>query len=209
MEYPLSLSEQIKFLKENLDFFKGFGKYTEPYENKVISKIVEDYKERSLYEKLQSSFEIPKYFKEREKMIMKIPTVKEMEDEGKALGTIEYSLLSVAILRKLGFPSAIVYSVNVNSLFQNYDEGPDGKSFVIAFDGSRWWAVDVVSRQLTRFLVSKNLKEGFVVGLIYRDPEDLGFSSKGEIHRRAVENLRDVLLLDIQVDVIKPEYIKT
>jgi len=131
-----------------------------------------------------------------------------MEDEEKALGSIEYSLLSVAILRKLGFPSAIVHSVNVNSLFQNYDGGPDGKSFVIVFDGGKWWAVDVVSKQLTRFLVLRNLKEGFVVGLIYRDPEDLGFSSKSEIHRRAVENLRDILLLDIQVDVIKPEYIK-
>jgi len=208
MKYPSSLSEQIKFLKENLEFFKGFGRHTEPYEDKIIDKIVENYKDKSLYEKLQAPFEIPKHFKGREKMVMKIPTVKEMEDEGKALGTIEYSLLSVAILRKLRFPSAIVYSVNVNSLFQNYDKGPDGKSFVIAFDGSRWWAVDVASKLLTRFLVSKNLKEGFIVGLIYRDPEDLGLSSRDEVHRRAVENLRDILLLDIQVDVIRPEYIK-
>jgi len=208
MEYPFSLSEQIRFLKENPEFFKGFGKYTESYEDKIISKIVEDYKEKSLYEKLQSPFEIPKYFKKREKMISKIPTVKEMENEGKALGTIEYSLLSVAILRKLGFPSAIVHSVNVNNLFQNYDENTSDKSFVIVFDGSKWWAVDVMNNQLTRFLVLKNLKEGLMVGLIYRDPEDLGFSSKDEIHRRAIENLRDILLLDIQVDVIKPEYIK-
>jgi len=56
MKYPFSLSEQISFLKENPEFFKGFGKYTEPYENKIITKIAEDYKEKSLYEKLSISF---------------------------------------------------------------------------------------------------------------------------------------------------------
>jgi len=48
MNYPIKLSEQIKFLTENKDFFLTFGSYTEPYEGKIVDSIINELKEKNV-----------------------------------------------------------------------------------------------------------------------------------------------------------------
>jgi len=153
----------------------------------------------------QSPFEIPKYFKKREKMISKIPTVKEMENEGKALGSIEYSLLSVAILRKLGFPTAIVYSIFIDSIFQHPTEHKNegGHAVNLVYYNGSWWLHDSTGTvsSPTKFIFTQILQKGLIPGIIVRDLADIGIKDRFDEYYYALYNVKDVLLLDLQEDI--------
>jgi hypothetical protein len=208
--YPKSLKEQYEFLLDNLEFFKTFGKYTEPYEDKIVAKIVKKYKNKSIKEKLKAPFEIKDMVNTILKKIDKIPldkiySVKEMEDK-KIIGSCtEFALFTSAILRKLDFPTAMIYTVKISSVFQDPENTGiiSGHTYNIVYDGTKWWAIDARAKILTRFLVSRVINSGYIPGLIFRDLEDLNINNRRKLYLETVKNLREILLLDLQVDLLE------
>jgi len=109
-------------LKENPGFFKEFGRYTEPYEGKVVDSIISELKEKNI-----PIWQVGHFIRKKFKLVKEDPlyifSVKEMEDKNIIpTACTEHALLTAAIFRKLGFPTTIVYSISINSIFQHPTE---------------------------------------------------------------------------------------
>jgi len=202
------LSEQIKFLKENPEFFKGFGKYTEPYNGKLVDKIIE--KVRSDKVPLWGlENEIRKYFRKVKVEVSYILPVKYMEDHQIVGGCTEFALLTAAILRKLGYPTAILYAVKVNNVFQDPIKGGglEGHAVNLVYKDGSWWLLDSTStiESPTKFIFTRLFYNGYLPGLIMKDPADLGIKNRQDEYFYALYNLENVLLLALQEDIIDPK----
>jgi len=206
MNYPIKLSEQIKFLTENKDFFLTFGPYTEPYEGKIVDSIVNE-----LREKNTPIWQVGHFIKKRLKPVKEDPnyilSVKEMEDRGViATACTEYALLTAAIFRKMGFPTAIVYSIDINSVFQHPTEqiGERGHAVNLVYVNGSWWLHDSTGTipSPTKFIFTQMLQKGLIPGIIVRDLADIGIKDRFDEYYYVLHNVKDVLLLDLQRDII-------
>ncbi len=206
MSYPIKLSDQIKFLKENKDFFLTFGPYTEPYKDKLIAKVVNEIKEKDIPALYTIKDVIKRNFKKVNIDPNYIFTVKFMEDHRVVGACTEHSLLTAAILRKLGYPTAIVYSINLDVIFQDpveYKSEGGHATNLVYYDGS-WWLLDstgVISKP-TRFIFTRLFHAKFIPGIILRDPVDIGIKNRFDEFYYALYNLKDILLLDLQEDIV-------
>jgi len=205
MKYPIKLSEQIKFLKENRDFFLTFGPYTEPYEGKVVDSIINELKEKNI-----PIWQVGQLIRKKLRQIKVGPeyifTVKEMEDKGIVGACTEFALLTAAIFRKLGYPTAIAYSIDINSIFQHPTEYKmeSGHAInLVYYDGS-WWLHDSTGTIPfpTKFIFTQLLQKGFIPGVIVRDLADVGIKDRFDEYYYVLYNVKDVLLLDIQRDIV-------
>jgi len=205
MNYPIKLSDQIKFLKENKDFFLTFGPYTEPYEGKVVDSIINELKEKNV-----AIWQVGHFLRKRLKQVKEDPSyilsVKEMEDRGViATACTEFALLTAAIFRKMGFPTAIVYSIDINSVFQHPTEqiGERGHAVNLVYVNGLWWLHDSTGTipYPTKFIFTQLLQKGFIPGIIFRDPADVGIKDRSDEYYYVLYNIKDVLLLDIQKDI--------
>ena len=206
ISYPTKLSEQVKFLKENRDFFLTFGPYTEPYEDKIVSKIVSEVKDPIDVGKL-----IHRYFKPVKVDADYIYTVKFMEDHNIVGACTEYALLTAAIFRKLGYPTAIIDMIPVTYVFQNPsgDRPFSSHSANLVYIDNKWWLYDSTNGVFTRFITLKLFLDGkMIVGFIHRDPADIGIKNRIDKYFILLKNLKDVLLIDIQMDLVNPRYYK-
>ena len=142
--YPESFAEQYKFLLNNIDFFKTFGEYSEPYEDKIIAKAIEEYKDKPLREKLRAPFKIiSKYFRPLKNIpIDHIYSVKEMEDKNIRGSCSEHALLTAAILRKLDFSVALLGTIDIKNVFQPNENSISAHTVNLVYDGNKWWLVD-------------------------------------------------------------------
>jgi len=205
MKYPLKLSDQIKFLKENKDFFLTFGPYTEPYEDKLVAKIVEEVK----------SGEVPlwgvanrirKYFKKVQVEAAYIFSVKYMEDHHILGGCSESALLTSAVFRKLGYPTAILVTIVVDSVFLDptKDRVIENHVLNLVYKNNAWWLYDtnMVIKTPTRFVFQRLFHTGLLPAMIIRDPADVGIKSRADEYFYALHNLKDILLLDLQKDIV-------
>jgi len=205
MSYPIKLSDQIKFLTENKDFFLTFGPYTEPYEDKVVASIINELKEKNVPIWHVSHF-IRKRFKPIEVDPTYILTVKEMEDKGILGACTEHALLTAAIFRKLGYPTAIVYSININSVFQHPTEykAEGGHAVNLVYYNGSWWLYDSTTDipAPTKFIFTQLLQKGLIPGIIVRDLADVGIKSRYDEYYYVLYNVKDVLLLDVQTNIV-------
>jgi len=205
MNYPMKLSEQIKFLKENKDFFLTFGPYTEPYEDKIVASIVKEIQEKNV-PIWEVGYLIRKHFKKIEVGPEYIFTVKDMEDNGIVGACTEHALLTAAIFRKLGYPTAVVHSIFIDTVFQHpteYKMESGHAVNLVYYDGS-WWLYDSISAipYPTKFIFTTFLRRGLIPGIIIRDPADINIKDRYDTYYYVLYNVKDVLLLDLQEDIV-------
>jgi len=205
MSYPIKLSEQIKFLIENKDFFLTFGPYTVPYEDKVVASIINELKEKNA-----PIWQVDHFIRKKLKPIKVDPTyiftVREMEDKGIVGACTEYALLTAAIFRKLGFPTAIIIALDIYSIFQHPTEHRSDNTHVmnlVYFNGS-WWLHDSTGtiHSPTKFIFTQMIQKGLIPGIIVRDLADIGIRDRYDEYYYVLYNIKDILLLDIQKDIV-------
>jgi len=205
MNYPIKLSEQIKFLIENKDFFLTFGPYTEPYEGKVVDSIINELKEKNV-----AIWQVGHFIRKRLKQVGVDPryifTVKEMEDKGIIpTACTEFALLTAAIFRKLGYPTAIAYSIDISSVFQHPTEykSENGHMVNLVYFRGSWWLHDSTGTipLPTKFIFTQLIQKGLIPGIIVRDLADVGIKDRFDEYYYVLYNIKDVLLLDLQEDI--------
>jgi len=205
MSYPIRLSDQIRFLIENRDFFLTFGQYTEPYEDKIVASVINELKEKNA-----PIWQVGHFIRKRFKLVKEDPlyifSVKEMEDKGiAATACTEFALLTAAILRKLGYPTAIVYSIDISSVFQHPTEykAERGHAVNLVYFNGSWWLHDSTGTvpSPTRFIFTQMIQKGLIPGIIVRDLADVGIKDRYDEYYYVLYNIKDVLLLDIQRDI--------
>lgn len=202
-KYPLEFKQQLKVLIDNPNFFKTYGYYTEPYPDKIVSKIAEEYKDKP--------FEIDKPihegFKKVDVDVRYLFTVKFMEDNRVVGGCSEVAFLTASIFRKMGYPAAIMDTLVVRSIFDDSEEEfpMEEHSVVLVNIDNKWWLYDATGViKPTRFIISKIVKKGMLPGAIYRDPADIKVFNRKDKYGNLLYNLKDILLLDLQKDIINP-----
>ena len=204
-EYPKKLSEQIKYLKENKEYFLGFGKFTEPYEDKVVAQIAKEVSIHSIWKEIHARFKPVKvdtnyYF-----------SVKFMEDNLVVGGCSEYAFLTAAIFRKKGYPAAIIDFLGVESLYDSPSKDRPimvEHSAVLVYIDGRWYLYDSTDGTFTRFIVPRMLKKGFIPGNIYRDPIEVGIKNRKDKFLKLIDNLKDILLWDISLDILEQDFVR-
>lgn len=198
--YPKRLRDQIRFLKENKEFFLTFGPITEPYEDKIVAKIANELKERIWDVPLA----IRKYFTHVKVDVRYYFSVKFMEDHKVHGGCSEIAFLTAAIYRKMGYPAAIVDTLGVDSVFQDPKENKPmvEHSVNLVYIDGKWWLIDATKAIFSRFITTTLLNKGFIIGAIYRDPYDIGVRNRVEKYANLLYNLKDILLMDIQNDLL-------
>jgi len=149
---------------------------------------------------------IRRYFKKIKVGPEYIFTVKEMEDNGIVGACTEHALLTATIFRRLGYPTAIVHSIYISSLFQHptgYEAESGHAVNLVYYDGS-WWLYDSASAipYSTKFIFTTFLQKGLIPGIIIRDPADINIKNRYDTYYYVLYNVKDVLLLDLQEDII-------
>ncbi|MEM0325067.1 MAG: hypothetical protein QXW13_00030 [Nanopusillaceae archaeon] len=207
MRYPIHLSDQIKFLIENENFFKTFGKYTEPYPNKFVRWIADQYKD-NLFEIHKEFYKLPP----AEKSSNYYYTVKFIEDNMVSGGCMTASLFAASVFRSAGYPAAILVGVAPESIFDSHLNFKDPilkmHAVCLAKVDNSWYIYDMTKGTSSRFIFLGMLSSGFIPGLIIRDLEDLGISNKKQMFGLLMYNLKDVLLLDLQKDILFKKFYK-
>ncbi|BFI73828.1 hypothetical protein YN1_8150 [Nanoarchaeota archaeon] len=202
--YPEDFIEQYKFLLNNIDFFKTFGEFSEPYEDKIIAKAIEEYKDKPLREKLRAPFKIiSNYFRPLNNVpVEHIYSVKEMEDKKIRGACSEFALLTAAILRKLDFPVALLGTIDIKNVFQPNESLMSDHVVNLVYDGNKWWLIDSTKKRITRFISLRIFEDKYIPALIFRDFADLNIRDRRTLYYKGLKNVKEYLLLDLQEDIL-------
>ena len=196
-----------------------FEEYTEPLDDGIVTKLAQQVSHPiDTFQMIKSNF---RYVSTGASTIF---TVKTMEKHKIVGGCSEHSLLTAAILRKAGIPTAILDAIHIpylydyNILFEKMRPYPTeyDKYYTIkprsmhtvnlVYWKGKWYLLDTTSFIFTRYFSRTLYKQGYVPIAVHRGYSDLGIKNKKAKFDYLFRKLKEIFPIEFEEDLLFPEY---
>ena len=197
----------VKKLLEDPEYFLTFEEFTEPLPNGFVETSAKKIREPT------DVFNIVPQLKKEQVSLRFIWNVKFMERNKVVGGCTEYALITAALLRKAGFPTAIMDALSIKDLYQSRESwtvyAPHAMHTVnLVFYKGSWWLLDSANYQFTKYITLPLLLKGYMPLIIHRGYSDIGVVTRRDKFELLFSLAKKVFPFDLEREVLYPELLK-